>query len=458
MYNSSDHRYLRLLGLPMSLSLCLCLSLLSITGCDSEEDPKEGSGGEVMAGEEMSGEEGGEMAGEEGGEMGGEMVSGEEGGEMMSGEVAGEEVGPTCIECEVDEDCERGQSCVAMDEDESVQYCFSPCFDDGTCGGEGESCITLSHDLSLYVCSVDSCEFCYDQDGDGYGSGLGCIASDCNDADAMINSGMEDNICDGIDNDCNGLVDDDVPSQCPAPSWRVLNEVTLEDRWVIYEALFYRDEACTNLIREIETVTSSVEDEEMNALLADQIIDPMAGLPWMGGVVDQAEPNASFVSFTFANPEEVNCVVLYQSPDPAQRLLAARLQSGFDGVWATNQLMAGEDTEDAEGYPITRFHVSVCGDGVVSTLEECDSAEPYCMGCRLVYAEQGEPCFANEMELARCGEGLVCTIMEDEGQCLPPRLLIQDDYCDPADPTAICEPGLACLENGRGELLCMPEE
>jgi hypothetical protein len=50
--------------------------------------------------------------------------------------------------------------------------------------------------------------FCIDVDGDGYGEGSGCIDVDCNDYDNNVNPGAED-ICDYLDNDCDGLVDED---------------------------------------------------------------------------------------------------------------------------------------------------------------------------------------------------------------------------------------------------------
>ena len=431
-----------------------------LSGCGDQEE----TGGEVAGSEggEMGGGEGGEVGGSEGGEVGGSEggeMGGSDGGEMggeEGGAMGGEEE-PSCASCTTDEDCERGQTCVAMDPENEVMRCFSPCFDDGTCGGDGENCVTLSHELTLYICSPEGCDdYCYDQDGDGYGTGPGCVANDCNDSEALINEGMSDDVCDGVDNDCNGLVDDDFPGQCPAPSWRLLNETALEDRWVIYEAVFYRDAACTEALGNVEAIFSSVGNEEMEALLFDQVIDPIEALPWLGGVVDEAAPNASFVGYTFTEAVEVGCVDLYQSDDPTQRLIATRLQSGFDGVWNTNTLMAGEDMMDTEGYSFTRFHPSVCGDGVVSSLEECDSEEPVCEACRLVVVGQGEPCFANEQTLAVCDEGLACMMMDGEGQCLPPMILIEEEYCDPDDPTAICGEGLTCLENDRGAFVCTP--
>ncbi len=58
-------------------------------------------------------------------------------------------------------------------------------------------------------CLIDGQE--PDEDGDGWGT----CTHDCNDADPSIHFGAKE-LCDGIDNDCNGFADD-VPA-CPCPS------------------------------------------------------------------------------------------------------------------------------------------------------------------------------------------------------------------------------------------------
>jgi hypothetical protein len=61
---------------------------------------------------------------------------------------------------------------------------------------------------------------CYDNDGDGYSSeGADCGAFDCNDDDTAVNPGAPEVCTDGFDNDCDDLVDKADPNAvgCPVP-------------------------------------------------------------------------------------------------------------------------------------------------------------------------------------------------------------------------------------------------
>ncbi len=84
-------------------------------------------------------------------------------------------------------------------------------------GGLFLNCL-LSASL-LYGCLPARFPESWDIDGDGYGGG-----GDCDDADPLVNPGARE-ACDGIDNDCNGLVDDSWPcdpGNCGDGTWGVL--------------------------------------------------------------------------------------------------------------------------------------------------------------------------------------------------------------------------------------------
>jgi hypothetical protein len=71
--------------------------------------------------------------------------------------------------------------------------------------------------------TIDSGEEPIDNDADGYFSN-----HDCDDQDASVYPGADEQICDGKDNDCNGIIDDDLPEDWYAdPSkWEVMATVT----------------------------------------------------------------------------------------------------------------------------------------------------------------------------------------------------------------------------------------
>ncbi len=86
--------------------------------------------------------------------------------------------------------------------------------------GVDEICDGIDNDCDGYadLGAVDATSWWLDVDGDGYGCET-CVASaceqpdgrvadntDCDDEDSTVNPGEEE-LCDGIDNDCDGIVD-----------------------------------------------------------------------------------------------------------------------------------------------------------------------------------------------------------------------------------------------------------
>lgn len=113
--------------------------------------------------------------------------------------------------CERDSDCKSG-FCTTVSSNSDDAFCSYPCAEDNECPQEEDdpsSCIFVQRNERLaQVCSPD--ELCIDRDNDGYGTGPGCLGRDCDDTNPLINPGAVE-VCDGLDNNCDGLVDVNVP-------------------------------------------------------------------------------------------------------------------------------------------------------------------------------------------------------------------------------------------------------
>lgn len=82
------------------------------------------------------------------------------------------------------------------------------CEECGKCLETGDPCLMVSCNFNTSTCLYTP----LDNDGDGH-SPLICSSiggDDCNDANDAIYHGAEE-ICDGVDNDCDGQIDEDMP-------------------------------------------------------------------------------------------------------------------------------------------------------------------------------------------------------------------------------------------------------
>jgi hypothetical protein len=205
----------------LNIFLTISAAGLSLWGCPDGDPPSTMMGGvddqpdmRMSIRFDYGGVEAGVMAGVTAGEVAG----------VMAGVTAGVEVQieESCQPCEDDGDCRDGASCVDMGDEEGGR-CFVLCGIEDGAGDEtgcemGVACTTLSDDVSVCVPEdPELCEpFCYDLDSDGYGVGEGCPQEgrDCAPDDASVYPSASD-LCDGLDNDCDGNSDEDfMPETC----------------------------------------------------------------------------------------------------------------------------------------------------------------------------------------------------------------------------------------------------
>ncbi len=171
-----------------------------------------------------------------------------DGSECVSGYcVPGPDGQRVCADlCRNDENCPEGFECrpVANSRPDTVFICVAirrvqclPCNHDGDCGSGQDRCIEIGSSLrcardcstedcpdgssctevdvegetqSLCMPDDETCEPCVDPDGDGYGNEGDCLGLDCDEDDPLSHEGATE-ICDGRDNDCDTVPDNDVP-------------------------------------------------------------------------------------------------------------------------------------------------------------------------------------------------------------------------------------------------------
>jgi hypothetical protein len=126
----------------------------------------------------------------------------------------GDDAGADGSPCNSDDDCDSGQ-CLDLTAGEASGICTTNCNTDADCP-EGWDCTLLSNSGQDAIQVCIPVDYCADADGDNFGVGPGCRGQDCNDSDDGVNLSA-DEVCDGIDNDCDELTDEnpiDVGDDC----------------------------------------------------------------------------------------------------------------------------------------------------------------------------------------------------------------------------------------------------
>ncbi len=108
--------------------------------------------------------------------------------------------------CTDDGQCED-RLCFRFDAGLDEGFCTTYCASVDECPETGFDCVFFVNSGGDFarICVPDN--LCIDRDNDGYGIGPSCVGADCDDSLANVNNG-QDELCDGVDNDCDGNIDE----------------------------------------------------------------------------------------------------------------------------------------------------------------------------------------------------------------------------------------------------------
>ena len=144
----------------------------------------------------------------------GDRVEADVDDEVLEDGAEGGDTGPVvpglvCQECADDADCAEGYPCVALPS--GVRVCLQTCNSEiPDCPPRFDCVESRITPLPDPVCAPVGERCCVDGDYDDHGVGVGCRGTDCDDTDPGVHSDAPE-VCDTVDNDCDGEADEGNP-------------------------------------------------------------------------------------------------------------------------------------------------------------------------------------------------------------------------------------------------------
>lgn len=279
---------------------------------------------------------------------------------------APESFGDTCIDD--DDKCIDGTECRAYGANSDDRFCTMQCGSNEDCP-EDSACLSLTSASGLIKLCVPD-DLCIDPDEDDYGSGPGCKGPDCDQSNPNINPGAPE-ICDGLDNNCSGNIDDnpvDVNYPCEtgfpgvcAEGWTICKDAAVECEPSVMPD--ERQEICDGLDNDCDGLVDEPQDEDEN-------YNYVVGIGRHCGI--EGDTCYSGVQFCNAETKSLEC------DDPAEVLDVPDLCDGIDNN-CDGQI--DEDANDPDNLLGTPCYKGL-GTCSVAAIWGCDpddpAAEPIC--------------------------------------------------------------------------------
>ena len=258
-------------------------------------------------------------------------------------------------------------------------------FDDDIHPSATELCDGVDNDCDGTVDEDDAADastWYADSDGDGYGlagtdtaacaqpSGHVADDTDCDDTDAAVNPAASE-ICDGIDNDCDGLVDDDDSPVSGASTWyldydgdsyggvRVSTSACVQPSGYVADSSDCDDSDASQYPGATETCNG--EDDDCDGLVDDDDPDTTGATTWYAdadgdGYGDTASAASACSAPSGYVADDTDCDDTDANINPSQDEACNGIDDDCDGT-----------VDEADAVDATTWHADADGDGYGST-------------------------------------------------------------------------------------------